>query len=276
MTPLAHQDTRLVSSLHLMLQMGRVFKHGFPNRSMLLSRLLPAVFLLLGLGLFFWLDGSQWLNFYALVEHHKTLKSFVDHSPLISVMVFFIVYAAAVSFSVPGAAMLTISGGFLFGFLLGGSASVGAATLGALVVFLIARATVTSLPIKQERLEKLRSGFEKNAFHYLLFLRLVPVFPFWLVNVAPAFLNVRVAVYLAATILGILPGTFAFALFGSGLENVLARQQALYDACRDGPNPQSCVFEFSLSSFVSTPFLVGLAALGLVCLVPVFIKRRES
>ena len=191
-------------------------------------------------------------------------------------MLYLLVYTAAVAFSVPGAALLTMSGGFLFGALLGGSASLCAATLGAIVVFLIAKTAFGSLLVGQERLKTFRQGFHKDAFNYLLFLRLVPVFPFWLVNVAPALMQVPLRTYIAATFLGILPGTFAFAFFGSGLGSVFARQQTLYETCLAGAAPESCVFEFSVASFTNGPFLLGLVALGGIALVPVVLKRWRS
>jgi uncharacterized membrane protein YdjX (TVP38/TMEM64 family) len=111
----------------------------------------------------------------------------------------------------PGAAVLTLAGRFLFGWFWGGLASMIAATIGAVLVFLIAR-TALGEPLAARAgpwLAKLRQGFQEGAFNYLLFLRLVPIFPFWLVNLAPALLGVSFWTYTLATIIGIIPGSFA-------------------------------------------------------------------
>ena len=137
---------------------------------------------------------------------------------LLSLLAFVALYAAAVALSLPGGAVLTMAGGFLFGWLLGGIASILAATIGASIVFLIARSALGEFLAARAGpwLSRFRQGFQDDAFSYLLFLRLVPIFPFWLVNLAPGLLGVGFATYVATTFLGIIPGTFAFALAGSG------------------------------------------------------------
>ena len=112
--------------------------------------------------------------------------------------------------------------GFLFGWLTGGVIAVFAATFGATSLFIIARALKICLLENKVRpfLDKLQSGFRKNAFNYLLFLRIIPLFPFWLVNIAPAFLGVSTITYMVATFFGIIPGTFIFASIGHGLIDI--------------------------------------------------------
>ena len=121
---------------------------------------------------------------------------------------------AAVALSIPGAAILTITGGILFGWRVGGLAALLGATTGATIVFLIARGACGESILRRAGplAGKLAQGFRAHAFNYLLFLRLVPVFPFWLVNLAPAVVGVRLATFVLATALGIIPATFAFAL----------------------------------------------------------------
>ncbi len=129
-------------------------------------------------------------------------------------LAFVALYAAVVALSLPGGAVLTMAGGFLFGWLLGGLASIVGATIGASIVFLIARSALGEFLAARAGpwLSRFRQGFQDDAFSYLLFLRLVPIFPFWLVNLAPALLGVGFVTYVATTFLGIIPGTFAYSL----------------------------------------------------------------
>ncbi|HIF10986.1 MAG TPA: TVP38/TMEM64 family protein, partial [Sneathiellales bacterium] len=123
---------------------------------------------------------------------------------------FIAVYAAAIAVSVPGAAILTMTSGFLFGAVVGTLCAVTGATIGAVIVFAAARTAVGDL-LKAKagpRLKKMEAGFRENAFSYLLTLRLIPIFPFWLINLAPAFLGVPILIFFAATFIGIIPGGF--------------------------------------------------------------------
>ena len=122
------------------------------------------------------------------------------------------------------------------------------------------------------RAAKLAQGFRDDAFNYLLFLRLVPAFPFFLVNLVPAFAGVRLTPFVAATALGIIPGAFAFAFAGTGLDSVIAAQKAAYDACL-AAGRADCQLDFSAAGIL-TPQLIGaLVALGLLALLPVVVKR---
>ena len=122
--------------------------------------------------------------------------------------------SCVVALSLPGGAVLTLAGGFLFGWFIGGVASIIGATIGATIVFLIARSTIGDALAARAGpfLSRFRQGFQQDAFSYLLFLRLVPIFPFWLVNLAPGLLGVGFGTYVATTLLGIVPGTFAYSL----------------------------------------------------------------
>jgi uncharacterized membrane protein YdjX (TVP38/TMEM64 family) len=123
---------------------------------------------------------------------------------------------------VPGAAILTIAGGFLFGTWVGGLCAVIGATLGATAIFLAARAGLAGLAHRAGRfVGKLEAGFRADAFNYLLVLRLVPIFPFWLINLVPALVGVRLPTYMLATFLGIVPGTFVYASLGNGLGSLV-------------------------------------------------------
>src|SRR5262249_15281255 len=146
---------------------------------------------------------------------------------------FIAIYILAVSLSLPGGLFLTISGGLLFGAVIGGAGAVGGGALRAAPVFLLARRAFCAYIPRRARPppSQLGDGFCANAFSYLLFLRLVPVFPFFLVNLAPALVGVRVATFVAATAIGIIPATFVFASVGAGLDSVIQAQAATYLAC---------------------------------------------
>jgi uncharacterized membrane protein YdjX (TVP38/TMEM64 family) len=173
---------------------------------------------------------------------------------------------------------LTIAGGFLFGWLVGGLAALLAATLGATIVFLIARSALSDLLSARAGpwLARLRDGFREDAFSYLLFLRLVPIFPFWLVNLAPGLLGVSFGTYFLATVLGIIPGTFAFALAGNGLDSIIEAQQSAHQSClakMGAEGQESCPYALDPGQLLTPELIAALVALGLVALIPVAVKR---
>jgi len=183
------------------------------------------------------------------------------------------VYVVAVALSFPGASLFTIVGGFLFGAVFGALLTVVAATVGATAIFLAARTSIgAALRARAGRsTERLAQGFEDNAFSYLLFLRLVPVFPFWLINVAPALFEVRVKTYVAATALGIMPGTFAYALLGSQLDGLIAAQEAANPGCAAAG---TCKIDFA--ALLTPGFIVALCVLAAAALIPVAVKRVRN
>jgi uncharacterized membrane protein YdjX (TVP38/TMEM64 family) len=134
------------------------------------------------------------------------------------------IYAAAVTISLPGASILTISGGFLFGTWMGGATAWIGASIGATLIFLAARTAFGDVLRAKAGgwLDRLREGFRENAFSYLLVLRLTPVAPFFIVNVAPTFFDVKLRDYVLATLLGMIPGAFVYAAVGAGLRAALA------------------------------------------------------
>ena len=151
------------------------------------------------------------------------------------------------------------------------------ATLGATLIFLVAR-TAFGEPLLRRagpRVKQLAQGFRDDAFSYLLFLRLVPAFPFFLVNLVPAFAGVRLGPFVAATVLGIIPGAVVYALAGTGLDSVIAAQQAANRDCL-AAGRADCHFIFDPKD-VLTPQLIGaLIALGLLALVPVAVKKLRA
>jgi uncharacterized membrane protein YdjX (TVP38/TMEM64 family) len=214
------------------------------------------------------------LSLETLVRHRALLDDFVTAHYAAALAAFLAVYIAAVSLSIPGALFLTITGGVLFGFIVGGIAAVVAATTGATVIFLIARSALSQYVLRRAgpRLARIADGFCADAFSYLLFLRLVPVFPFFLVNLAPALVGVRVTTFVAATAIGVIPATLVFASVGAGLDSVIQAQAAMYEACV-AAGGAGCRLDFNPAAAL-TPQLIGaLVALGLLALVPVAVRR---
>jgi uncharacterized membrane protein YdjX (TVP38/TMEM64 family) len=125
-------------------------------------------------------------------------------------------------------------------------------------------------------LAKISAGFADDAFNYLLFLRLVPAFPFWLVNIAPALANVKLRTYVIATFLGIIPGTFAFAFVGAGLDSIITAQQTAHAQCLTQKSVAECPFDLSISSLITPQLLLAFAALGVVALIPVVLKKWKA
>src|SRR4029077_7185111 len=181
-------------------------------------RLIPVAVLLLGLALFLLLDLERYFSFEMLSRHHATLTSWVARHMALAAILFVVPYALVCAFSLPVAVIITPVGGFLFGLWWGALLSVIGATIGSVAVFLAARTAFYDLFHARAgaSLARLEEGFRRDSFSYLLFLRLVPVFSFWLVNIVPALLGMRVGPYALATLIGIIPGSIVFASVGAG------------------------------------------------------------
>lgn len=218
--------------------------------------------------------GRGGLSLEELVRHRAAIDAFVTAHDIVAVLLFVAVYVVAVALSVPGATFLTISGGFLFGLVPGAVAAVTGATIGATIIFLVARTALGEPLLKRAgpRAARLAASFRDDAFSYLLFLRLVPAFPFFLVNLVPAFAGVGLVPFIVATAIGVIPGSVVFSLAGTGLDSVIAAQKTAYDACLANGAPD-CQLIFDAKD-VLTPQLIGaLVGLGLLALVPVVVRR---
>jgi len=229
-----------------------------------LRRLLPVAILLAGLAIFLLLGFERYVSFDMLARHKATLTAWVAAHRLLAGLAFVLAYAIMVAFSLPVAVVATPVGGFLFGTWIGAGLSVIAATLGSVAVFLAARHAFRDLFRARAgaTLARLEEGFRNNDFSYLLFLRLVPVLPFWLINIVPALLGMRLRRYVLATLLGIVPASIVYASVGSGLGAVLKR----------GEQPDlGIIFEWH----ILLP-LLGLAALALLPVVVARLRRQTS
>jgi len=247
------------------------------GRRALARRWAPLVLLVAVASLVYATGAYEYLSLAAIAEHRDNLQSFVVGHRLAAIAGYWLVYMVTVALSIPGAALLTVLGGFLFGWLAAGLLVVMAATAGATIVFLIARTSLGEVLSRRAgaRLNALAKGFRDDAFSYLLFLRLVPVFPFWLVNLAPALLGVPLATFVAATLFGIVPGTFAFAFLGSGLDSIIAEQTAVYEACV-AAGRSDCEMTFEPGALLTPELVIAFVALGLVALIPAIVRRLRA
>ncbi len=228
------------------------------RRPGMLRRFLPLLVLAAGLGAFFALGLDRYVTLDTLRDNRQALSAWVAENWALAAFVYVLAYIVMVAFSLPGALVATLTGGFLFGTVFGGLLTVLGATIGATAIFLAAKTALGDMLREKAgpRLRKLEEGFGRNAFSYMLVLRLVPIFPFFLVNLAPAFLGVSLGTYVLSTFLGIIPGTFVFASLGNGLG-------AVFDAGRD-PD-LGLIFE---------PEILGpILALAALALVPVIYRR---
>ncbi|MGH6953225.1 MAG: TVP38/TMEM64 family protein [Alphaproteobacteria bacterium] len=218
----------------------------------------------LGLVVFYALGLDRHASLGALRENREWLLAWSEEERTLAPLLYLAVYAAVVSFSLPGGALLTIVGGFLFGTVAATCYTVVGATTGATLLFLAARTALGGLLRAKvgSSLGKLEAGFRENQLAYMFVLRLVPLFPFWLVNLVPAFLGVSLRTYVVATFFGIIPGVVVFASIGNGLG-------ALLD---EGREPELGII---LEPEIIGPIL-GLAALALVPVLYKSYKARRS
>ncbi|OGP76246.1 MAG: hypothetical protein A2V86_12415 [Deltaproteobacteria bacterium RBG_16_49_23] len=208
-----------------------------------------------GFSAFFILGGDRYVNFSTLKANRDRLLTYtLNHywSILIGIM---IIYTVSTALSLPVATPLSLTTGFLFGLWVGTAIIFFSATLGATLVFLAARYVFAESVSRRMGTisKKLISEFNRNDFNYLLFLRLVPLFPFWLINLATAFTPIKVQTYVTATAIGIIPGAFVFTNLGQSLGRI------------DSPD--------QLLSFNTISALI---LLGIFSLIPVFFKKFRS
>jgi uncharacterized membrane protein YdjX (TVP38/TMEM64 family) len=220
-------------------------------------RLIPLGLLVLAGALFVLAGGRHYLTFTALAEHREFLCNLVAHAGAIAAVGFILGYAGLTALSVPGAMLMTLASGFLFGPWIGTLYALIGATLGAAAVFLAARAGLSGLAARfGPRVVRLEAGFREDAFSYLLCLRLVPIFPFWLVNLVAGATGMRLWVYVVATFFGMIPGAFVYASLGNGVGALIAA----------GQHPDHyMIFQPSI--------LLPLLGLAVLALLPVAYKR---
>jgi uncharacterized membrane protein YdjX (TVP38/TMEM64 family) len=231
-------------------------EHAQTARLMTPARLATLAVLIAGLIAFFALRLDRYVTLETLKTHRGALTAWVAAHRIEATAAYLALYIVTIGLSLPVATLMTITGGFLFGPYLGSVLAVAGATAGATAVFVAARFVIGDALRARAGpwLKRMEAGFNRNAFSYLLAIRLLPVFPFVIVNLVPAFLGVRLGTYVAATLIGIIPVTCALVLVGHGLGAVL-------DA---GGKP-------TLDPWV----LAALAGIGVLVLVSVAVRARR-
>jgi uncharacterized membrane protein YdjX (TVP38/TMEM64 family) len=216
------------------------------------GKFIIAIIFALAFAAFFYFDLKQYLSLEALKANRDSLLAFTQANYGRAVTFFIVIYIVQTAFSLPGGAILTLTGGFLFGSLLGTVYVNLGATTGATLAFLAARYLLRDWVEAKfgHRLGPIQEGFAKNAFSYLLTLRLIPAFPFFLVNLLSGLTRVSLGTYILATAIGIIPGSFVYAYAGRQLGTIN-----------------------SLKEIASPGVLLAFTLLGLLALAPIVYRK---
>lgn len=216
------------------------------------GKIVIAAILGLAIGAFFYFDLGHYLTLDALKANRDRLLAFTDANFAAAVGIFILTYCVVTGLSLPGAAILTLAGGFLFGSLLATVFVNVGATSGATLAFLAARYLLRDWVERKfgNKLGPIQDGFSMNAFSYLMTLRLIPLFPFFLVNMVSGLTRVSAGTYIVATAIGIIPGSFVFAYAGRQLGTIN-----------------------SLKEVASPNVLLAFTLLGLLAMVPIIYKK---
>ena len=236
-------------------------------------RYVPPVVIIIGLVVAWQIGLIDFLSFDTFHTHRTILQSWVNKQGILAVAIYVFLYTIAVTFSIPAGTVLTVIAGFLFGPFVGAIAVALGATVGATALFLIARTATGDILRKKALpfLDHIRAGFQANAISYLLVLRLLPTFPFWLVNIVPALIGVKLWTYIWTTLVGILPATFAFTLFGQGLDNIFKA----CDNLRIKDTEHVCILP-SYGEIITLEIWLALSALAILAVMPAVYQRFKG
>lgn len=225
-------------------------------------RYAPIVLILAGLAIAYALGLHEHLSLDALGASRQALRDIVAAHPVAAPAVFVALYALAVVLCFPAPSLLALVGGFLFGWLAGAIYAVIAASGGATLLFLSARSAFGGALRARagSAAARMAAGFERDAFGYLLVLRIAPFMPFILVTIVPALLNVRLRTFIAATMIGVLPGAFTYAWLGAGIDSVLTAARAAGRQVR-------------VADLVTTEITIAFALLALAAAGATVLKR---
>ncbi len=221
------------------------------------------IFIIISFLLTFYLMGlDKYFSLEILRHYSQQLKAFVVSHFLFSSLIFIGVYIVIVTLSLPLASFLSLVGGFLFRQPWSTVYVICSATIGATIIFFIAKTSLGRMlkNTSGKHFEKIQVKIRKNAVYYLLFLRLMPIFPFWLMNLAPGLLGVKIRTFVWTTAVGIAPGAFVFTQAGAGLGVIFAADEP-----------------FSIDSIFNRQIRIALIALGIMTFIPLILKKwREN
>lgn len=243
-----------------------------------LRRWLPVIVLATAMGLSFAMGWHRHLSFKTIGLNYEALRMQIDANLPLALLAYVAAYVAVVALSLPGALVMTLAGGLLFGWKIGAPATIVGATIGATIIFLVARSSIGESLVARvgPAAARLRDGFRENALSYLLFLRLVPAFPFVIVNLAAAALGVQLRPYVIGTFFGIMPASTAYSFAGSALGSTIEHQNSAYRSCLAARPESACSYSIDTSALVSRELILAFALLGVVALIPVFLKKWRA
>lgn len=226
-----------------------------PDKKSISGKILILGVFAIAIALFFILDLGKFFTLSALKENKDVLQTYARSNFGLSALLFILIYCAQTALSLPGATIMTLAGGFLFGTWTGGLLVNIGATSGAALAFMVARYLLRDSIEKKfgKKLKSIQEGFSSNGFNYLMTLRLIPLFPFFLVNLASGLTRIRLSTYILATSIGILPGSFVYTNAGRQLGNIN-----------------------SLKDIASPAVLGAFVLLGLLALVPILFNKWKS
>lgn len=226
-----------------------------------LKRFWPILLILILMAVVYFTGLYKVISFEILKHHYRELQDFADSNRIGTPLVFMTIYALSTALSLPGGLFLSFLGGFLFPQPFSTLYVIAGATIGATSLFLAARTALGDYLKKKAgpRIKKMEKGFQKNATPYMLFLRLVPFIPFWLVNLAPAFFNIRLRTYIWTTLVGITPGAFVNTQIGRGLGAIFESQGSL-----------------TFSVIFNTEVKIALTCLAFFALIPIIYKKWKA
>ncbi|MBL4620237.1 MAG: TVP38/TMEM64 family protein [Marinicaulis sp.] len=234
-------------------------RQGPNQRHGIVKRAAPIALILVGLALFFAFGLNRYFSLDALRDNRDALRMWVEAFPFLAMGIFLLIYAGAVTISFPGASILTVFGGFLFGLWPGVPIIVTAATLGATVIFLASKTALNGALGNRASgfVTRMEKGFREDELSYMFLLRLVPVFPFWAINIAAGVIGVSLRNFLIGTSIGIIPGTFVYASIGHAANKA-------FDAGKD----------ISLAGLLFKPeTLLPIIGLAILATIPIVLKR---
>ena len=226
------------------------------------KQMIPLLILLGGMVAFFVLGAQSYLSMAMLKKHYMLLQQWTETYYILSVLVFVAAYTILAACSIPGAAVMSLLGGFLFGVWAGSVWVVLAATAGATITFMAVNTAFGRL-MRQRAANtsgRLSRGLAGNAFNYLFFLRLVPICPFFVINIAAGLVGMSLRTFVLATFLGIIPGSVIYAWVGSTLGETIKRGEAIHTGIIYQP-------------MILLP-LLALAIMGLLPVAVRMIRRR--
>lgn len=226
-----------------------------------IKRFAPIIFLITGLIFFFIFDGQEYLSLDQVAQQQHNLLVWTTDNFWLSSLIYISTYIIIVTFSIPGAMVMTLLGGYLFGLFPGSLWTMIAATIGSCLVFTAVQfAFSNTLETKASgSINKMRKGFENNAFNYLLTLRLIPIFPFFVINIAAGVLKIRLSTFFWATFIGMIPGTIIYTWVGTSLGYVLDKGDKLN---------MTIIFE--------PKFILPIIGLAVLSLVPTLYKKLKT